>query len=331
MYDANDSKSWISAYIYFDGNIYGDECDFVITSLFLPFIKKYQHFYFDSYFFIRYSDTGSHVRIRFSGNKELLEKELKPVFEKYIIESFPVLIIGIGRIKGTPVDASKFFIKWAEYEPETDRYGGKFAIKVAEEFFFCSSDTAIDMLKPLGVNNYPSRLGKGLALMLILLHQMFGEKEKALRLVNMYSDGYLRNIAVNEDIKNFWIETFNDGFKKQASNLTNIVNILWEGMENEEELPEELSRYYNALALLRIKLFNLFNEGKITLHNQAELSWDNSLFRIIPSYIHMMNNRLGISIQDESYLAHIIALGLQGLIDNPPKEGEQSEPESNIS
>lgn len=303
--------SWISAHIYFDGNIYGDECDLVITTLLPSFVNKYQsEKHFEKYFFIRYSDPNPHVRVRLLGDKEYLENTLKTAFEKHVIGSFPSLMSEISKIKGKQADESNFSIKWIKYEPEIERYGGEYAINVAEELFYYSSKTANELLKTMGTNNNSSRLGIGLALMIILIHQLLGDKEKALTLIKRYSDGYLKMVAKEENYKNHWIQSFNDGFNKQSSNLIKIVNILWEGMENHEELPDSLNEYHNSLLIIKEKLFNLFTDRKIKILDNEISNLDTGMFQLVPSYIHMMNNRLGVPIKDESYLAHLIARGL---------------------
>ena len=58
------------------------------------------------------------------------------------------------------------------------------------------------------------------------------------------------------------------------------------------------------------KIRYLFDDNKIVLGGKKVDDWNTCIFSIVPSYIHMMNNRLGITIQEESYLAYLISKGM---------------------
>lgn len=310
---------WISAYIYFDGNIYDDFCDDVIRDILSPFLENKENLkLFEKYFFIRYSESGSHLRVRFLGDKSELEKELKTRFENQISQNISDFFTERNKIDGKRVlDVSKFFIKWVPYEPEIERYGGKEAIKVAEEYFFYSSNTAVELIKLLQVNDKSSRLGKGLALIVIILFKFCNQKEKSIKLISSYSSGYLRAIAKEEKYYEAWVDTFNAGFNSQSEKLVELVNNLWQILEDGEELPEILDNFSKNMEVVSEKLRLLSMHNKIVYRETQINDWDTCVFSIVPSYIHMMNNRLGITIQEESYLAHLVSKGIN--IENPVK------------
>lgn len=304
---SNYKECWLSAYVYFDGNIYSDYCDDVIRDILTPFIEdKENQKYFEKYFFIRYSDSGSHLRIRFWGEEEKLESGFKPCFEYSVKEKIAVFIANNNG------NDEKFFVRWVPYEPEFERYGGEKAIKIAEEFFCYSSETAIEIIKLLGRNDKASRLGKGLALMVILLQRFYGgDKEKAAKLVATYSSGYLKAIAKEEKYHEAWVECFDSGFNTQSEKLIELVNSIWAFLIEGEEMSYPLNNYSKNLETVAKKLRNLCaNKGAIISQNPVE-NWETCLSFIIPSYLHMMNNRIGITIQEEAYLAHLIFKGIE--------------------
>lgn len=304
---SNYKEYWLSVYVYFDGNIYSDYCDDVIRDILAPFIgDKENQKYFEKYFFIRYSDSGSHLRIRFLGDPEKLKVELKPYFEYSVKKKLAVFIANNN------MNDEKFFVRWVPYEPEYKRYGGEEAIKIAEEFFYYSSETAIEIIKLLSRGDKASRLGKGLALMVILLQRFYGgDKEKAAKLVASYSSGYLKAIAKEEKYHEAWVECFDTGFNTQSEKLIELVNSILTFLTEGEELPYPLNNYSEHLETVAKKLRSLcVNKGVLILQNPVE-NWETCLSFIIPSYLHMMNNRLGITIQEEAYLAHLISKGIE--------------------
>ncbi|HEU0052564.1 MAG TPA: lantibiotic dehydratase C-terminal domain-containing protein, partial [Longimicrobium sp.] len=51
----------------------------------------------------------------------------------------------------------------------------------------------------------------------------------------------------------------------------------------------------------------LLDDGRLLMRGSAPYTdWDTAVQAIVSSYVHMMNNRLGISLQEESYLAYLI-------------------------
>ena len=79
-------------------------------------------------------------------------------------------------------------------------------------------------------------------------------------------------------------------------------------------LAETLEKRYGRkfpfnqlLANLARRLRELFDQGRLCLDSRTAADWNEHVDWIVPSYIHMMSNRLGVSIQEESYLSVLIA------------------------
>lgn len=91
----------------------------------------------DEWFFVRHTDEGTHVRVRFRGaGPEAVAADL-------------------ARWAGTPGSGGR--IRPVPYEPEVARYGGAEAVKVAERVFCRSSQVALDALDVLGAGGAPGR------------------------------------------------------------------------------------------------------------------------------------------------------------------------------
>ena len=85
-----------------------------------------------NWFFIRYKDPESHIRLRFHGDPDTLTTSVLPQFC-----SWSRRLVDDGTLSRTCVDT---------YEREMTRYGGPSAIEAAETLFAADSRAAIDLL-----------------------------------------------------------------------------------------------------------------------------------------------------------------------------------------
>ena len=304
----NNEDTWLSAYLFFDGDIYSHSGDRVILEVVDPIVQySIQNGLIKKYFFIRYNERGTHIRLRLCGQKDILETTTKQFIEDSVEKKLPVDL---------KIDENKSgvkTVKWTDYEPEYERYGGIDAVKVAEDFFQFSSEFCIEQLKHIPDGEQSARFGKGIIGMVILLKVFFEERNLALKIIQNYSKNYLKGIAKEEHIKE-WVEMFNGGFEKQSETLVDYIDSLWEALSENDQLPESIALFTDNVKNIKEQLKNLFDDRKIVLYQNKIDDWDLALRSIVPSYIHMTNNRLGISIRDESYLSHLITEALQKTI-----------------
>ena len=128
----------------------------LVTMPFIDLCRKQN--WIDQYFFIRYSELGSHIRLRLFGKKEILNETVLPAFEKHLSLTFPINLVPTLKNDG---DNAKSYLL-IEYIPELERYGGNRAVKIAEEYFFYSSELTLALLDSKKELNSPERLAKGL-------------------------------------------------------------------------------------------------------------------------------------------------------------------------
>jgi len=310
MNQASNEASWISVHIFFKGEMYGKECDEVILKIVEPLIDTLNNDkLIEKYFFIRYSDLGPHVRLRLYGNSKTLNTKVKDKVGKFIKKNFPYELMQYPTLPdSTPQDKNYL---WIDYEPEIDRYGGEDAIKVAEEFFFHSSAVAIKLIEEIQNGDKSSRLGKGLLTMLILLKVFAEKKILALEWITSYGKNYLKIRAKEENELKEWETVFNKGFDKQSKTLVEYTYTVWEVLDAGEELNPVLDYYKKRLTEISKRLTFLLSQNEIVKQSNPIKDLNTLNSTIISSYIHMMNNRLGISIPEESYLSHLITKSLK--------------------
>ncbi|MGD8778118.1 MAG: thiopeptide-type bacteriocin biosynthesis protein [Ignavibacteria bacterium] len=314
MQKTGSDKKWESIHIFFKGDIYSYECDKIILELASPFIKTcFENKWIERYFFIRYSELGTHIRLRFFGKPENLNGEFKRCCNEFVINNLPEELIEFP-IKKTllnkdqkPEKESTPYL-WIPYEPEVDRYGGEEAVKAAEDFFFYSSNTVIELLNKIKEGDKSSRLGFGLILFVVTIYSFFKELGNAKSFLKSYSEGYLKVRAREESEFKSWQDSFDKGFEKQSSKLIKYVSTIWEALETDSELGDPFDKFTSHCLEIKSAIKKLAGENKIIRYSKHINGVNNTLNNIVPSYIHMTNNRLGVSIPEESYLAHIILL-----------------------
>ncbi len=312
-----DPNEWLSAYLFFEGWIYARECDQVVATLVEPFaVRARSEGWADAHFFIRYSEHGPHVRLRLHGRPDVLEATAWPALVEHVRAHHPEVVL--DRVPDAPVyqrgdDAGPVRITHlaqVAYEPETARYGGADALPVAERLFEASSETAYQLMANMGAER-SSRLGKGLLAMVVLIHRFVRDRAHGAAFANLYATSYLQSVAREDDGREAWLGAFDQGYAQQAETLGEYVDEVWERMDEGEPLSEALDAWAAALGERRRELEALFRAGRVLMGSEPLDDWDRVVGAIVSSYVHMMNNRLGITIQEESYLGYLIhrALG----------------------
>lgn len=312
----NDEQyDWLSVYLFFNGWIYAPDCDRVIVDVAEPFVRRCQEQgWTDQHFFIRYSENGPHVRLRLHGRASVLENEVWPALVEHVRAHSPDVLADAqpdtpyaARPQDQPLRVTH--LARVPYEPETDRYGGPDAIFVAERVFQVSSDAAYALTQKMGAER-SSRLGKGLLGMVVLIHVFCDERERGAAFSQMYSSSYLRTLAREEEGRETWLNAFDQGYEQQSGTLVEYVDAVWEAMDEQGELSDTLDAYAAGLRVHRAELQALYDQGLVLVGGAPADEWKRVVFTVCPSYVHMMNNRLGVTLQEESYLAYLITRAL---------------------
>ena len=280
---------WLTAYLFFEGHPYGEAADRVIREVVAPLAQECRP---DAvrWFFLRYVEETSLVRLRFCAPGPVLEETIWPRVAAAAASSELVVCATRGL-----------------YEPEAERYGGPWGLALAEELFQRQSETALALLAKIPPGTRPQRLGKGLLAMLVLLFLYRRERREAADLARRYGTSYLKVWAGDAEEQERWRRTFQEAFDRQDDRLADYVESAWEALESGGELTPELDAYRRDMEDVARRLRELFDQGRLRLHEQSAADWDECVRWIAPSYIHMMNNRLGVSVQEESYLSVLIA------------------------
>jgi thiopeptide-type bacteriocin biosynthesis protein len=324
--DPGDELSWFSAYVFYDGFTYGTACDHVVVDVVEPFQRRaLQEGWAEKIFFIRYSEDGSHVRARFYGDPDVLVDTVGPALVEHVRDALDADAVSHPRSERESGDLlAEHPVRFVPYEREVNRYGGPEAVRLAEDFFEASSLAAFDLIRQSRDKGHSARLGKGLLTMVIKVHAFCdGDREAGARLMRQYHTGYLQAVARGEDDrKASFEEAFDAGFERQADTLRTYVDAVWEALDAGASLSDTLDPYHEDVTEVRRRFETLFDEGVLQRGEHSLDTWERAVRSIVPSYVHMTNNRLGIPIPEESYLAHCIvhALGAEEVLEGTPND-----------
>jgi thiopeptide-type bacteriocin biosynthesis protein len=308
-------NSWLSAYLFYAGSL-----DELLHKSVGPWLADMQaQGFIKGYFFIRYGEGGPHIRLRLRGRNSILEEQVRPLLEEYFTAFFQQL----------PSDSWKGamgtdYVACVAYEPETERYGGPGGLRIAEQLFQASSRAVLASLVQISAPGYARTLGVGLQLHLAMVHALGLHKEQVVSFFSFVVQNWLPSayMANNKRIppeqhlarRNQILQSFEHAYSQQAI-LGAIVAQTWQALEDQCAFEE---KWYNDWILdlapiaKRLQELQLQRPYTYALRRVPGLTEETVLFySVMDSYVHMTNNRLGITNRDEAYLAFLLKKGLE--------------------
>jgi thiopeptide-type bacteriocin biosynthesis protein len=258
---------WLSANLYVHAPV-----EQVLVTVVQPFVRQALASQAASqYFFIRYTDEqGLHIRLR------MLTPQLLSLRNQLMLHLEP---------QASLVPA----LAWTEYEPETERYGGTNALKIAENQFQASSDMSLAVLQSYG-EDWNQQAALATAMHVYLAHAFaFGMNMQQLTdFFRAQYHAYHREVQANyADLAKQQVPQFLGPIKQFLLALVRQTNFddAWLN-----DWVEACHQNHDALVSLR-------QTGEVLSRP------DNN---ILESYLHMSANRLGLNHRYEPYLAYLL-------------------------
>ncbi|MFF0725626.1 lantibiotic dehydratase C-terminal domain-containing protein [Streptomyces sp. NPDC004134] len=306
-----------------------------------PLVRElYDDGLLDGWFFLNYWLEGPHVRLRLRPSSPGREAEVRARAERavdaflterpalYQVDSgflnefynqlFDIEFRPEDRVAYTDADGRMNLRPnnsraWLPYEPEYGKYGGPAGVALAEWHFARSSELVCDALRGKNLHLRTVLLGTSAQLMLIMSTAFLPEDDRLADFLDRYYT--------------FWHRAFPDtGFigsaeyERKADEVAPGL-LTWHGRiraaaAGEGTLPGLLDRWAEHCRELRERVVELAGRGELVFR-----SWDGTqdepvddpdeaLERLLSPYMHMTNNRLHVTIQDEAYLSHVLARAL---------------------
>lgn len=285
-------SDWLSVHLGVGAPLYGAEADALIRSAVEPFVREaWRSGHLRRFFFIRYGEGGPHLRLRMLARSDTARRALRAAART---STFRRLGVTHG-------------VRWVPYEPEFDRYGGSTAISVAERLFHASSRFALNELVGRVSADRTRRMGLATVAMLLQFRAFTESRVQARREAIRYRDGYLAMLTKNQ-LDNGTLGTkVDETVAHQSGALRQQFAGVWELLGDPSTLPASLRRFNGALARARVRLSTLAETGLVQVAGRSCPTWAEASAALLPSFMHMTNNRLGVSVPEEVLLAGVVA------------------------
>lgn len=314
---------WLSIYLYyeepFEALLVKGIKTFVDPLLEMGMVQRY--------FFIRYYEDGPHVRLRIRGEKEVLETlvlpNLKDHFERYFH-----LEPSVREFENDNWHNNNS-VKVSDYIPELARYGGDLGTVVAEKQFYLSSKVVMKVIQKYGEAQWTEELAMGEAMQLnIAMAFACGMSlQETIYFFNFFYEHWInasvyqlhleREAVEAEKLK--WTMLYEENFNEFRDAIVNQNAALWQILSEKSEFQED---YMNEWITGNTLIFNDLDSAyessllsarseKYSMKSQNIMSSKQLLiWSMLCDYVHMTNNRLGISTHEEAFLAYLIKRSL---------------------
>ncbi|MFT6850157.1 MAG: thiopeptide-type bacteriocin biosynthesis protein [Sphingobacteriales bacterium] len=324
-------KVWFATYLY-----YAEPWDEFLVQAVKPFtdevIKSGDA---EKYFFIRYWEKGPHIRLRFFIEEDKMASLIKKIdahFTAYFketpsISETPKWVESLPKRQQWHPNNS---IQYYPYEPETERYGGAKGLEIGEDHFYYCSQAVLSIIEEHEDWSYERALGAAIQLHLSFVHSMkMGLPEAADFFENIYYSWFNRAYEIlpgespeeTKDKQDEALKAFEANFASQKETLIPFCNQIWEAFDEKMDFDIPWMTQWQAhLKEFQGKIFEAQSSNKLTYNdNYVQVMGEKigskkaQRWFLHGSYIHMINNRIGIFNRDEGYLGFLLMNSLKAI------------------
>lgn len=323
------SLNYISAHLFYNAR----DLRPVVLGCIDPLVNKLKRTgLISSFFFVRYWEGGSHVRLRLRAAEEKVDavRQIAAVdisaffirhpsmFDADRSEMRAMIRLLFEFEFGKEVFKQKYnsdediliydnnSYHFIDYKPEFLRYGGRRGIELAHQNFHISSMIAIRSLSENNARMERMVLGIAFQMTLHFAYTFFRSLDKTREFFIQYVE-FFSKLSTPSDTT----ERINLFFARQAKTITGYVDNLNTMHERiRESLHNPLGEYIRHAEEMRDTLLAAYANGELEFSFTAD-NVDVALFQLVTSYIHMNNNRLGLLIFEETYIATLIVEALR--------------------
>lgn len=348
-------QDWMAGHLHFSGNP-----NPMLYELVGPFLKTARREgRIDRFFFIRYWTEGQHIRIRMRPKPGIDRRELQGDFEdatNSFLARRPFLLPSM-QLESPEVLKTTFLAEypeskwnetygvdgtmplrdpnqllWTHYEPEFGRYGGVHGMTLSERHFESSSNLIFTLLETSNLHIRSITLGAAAQVMTAMMLALLGSVPATLTFLENYEKRW----------RNGWgglyaprAASFEEAFRTQAETIVPRIESVVQATQIALDDPTRPERSYleswaRECRSVRREIEELAAAGLLTFPRQRDSEvWDLQPDPEIAtrglafSYVHMMNNRLGVPIVDEIYLSFLLRRALEESSLDTGREGTE--------
>lgn len=329
---------WLAAHLHFSGNP-----NPLLYECIAPEVAQLRDAgLIAQFFFIRYWTEGQHVRVRLLPAEGVDPAQVRAEFDTAVrafLDRRPFLLPAMQMddpqvIKKTflaeyPLSTWNSLygedgvmpvhepgsILWTAYEPEFGRYGGVAGMELSERHFEASSDLVLELLATSNLHLRSIVLGAAAQIMASMTVTLLRSPELAAGFLTYYERRWRTGWGGLYAPRN---DRFERAYQMQAEVLVDRVSGVLRSTEQAVSHPDLPRRSYldtwaRQCAALRSDIDRLTGEGRLVFPRGRDgVEWDIqhdprlATHGLAFSYVHMLNNRLGVPIVDEIYLAFLL-------------------------
>jgi thiopeptide-type bacteriocin biosynthesis protein len=196
------------------------------------------------------------------------------------------------------------------YDREYSRYGGPLAMELAESHFQTSSEYVLTLLGSTNVHVRTALLGQSAQLMLALCLAFLPDEEAVATFLTRYRTMWETSYQESSEGQH---EKFDASYARMRDRLVQRARQVRAGVQDlPGAAPTAQERAWIEHAReLRDDVLRLAADGKIAFRDgRTPDDPQDALAVVLSSYVHMTNNRLGVSILDEIYLSYVLRRAL---------------------
>lgn len=289
------------------------------------------------FFFIRYWLEGPHVRLRlrpapgvdpdalaarveqccaeffrkrpavYEVDAEQVEDMYHSMFlSEYTQEEWDARYGSEGRMPIQPNNS----VHRAQYAPEYTRYGGSHGMELSEWHFEQSSRHTIDLVSRVNMHLRTVTFGLSTQMMVVMAGTFIPDRARLHDFLENYED-YWARLYVDSDVD--WKERYELAMEDLDSRVPQRLRDVHDfTLGLRESSVAFLNSWRDHCRALRDRIEEATAQGLVTFGTEDDgkpLVVDDSeqtLQVFLGSFLHMHNNRMGVTPNDESYLAHVL-------------------------
>ncbi|GAA0926163.1 lantibiotic dehydratase C-terminal domain-containing protein [Virgisporangium aurantiacum] len=206
--------------------------------------------------------------------------------------------------------------KYVPYEPEFGKYGGAAGVAVAEWHFEYSSDLVIEATRTLNLHLRRATLGLAVQLMMVMTTVFLDDEDSITTFLEDYAEYWRRTFdgVVPIDGTSVHDKAYEMMGDRVTRRFLELRTVCAEGRA--KDLPGLLGGWHAHCVDLRDRIAALAARAELLLRDwngepAAVTDVPDALRRVLWAYLHMTNNRLSVTLADESYLGHVLTRALR--------------------
>ncbi len=287
--DQSPVRRWTSHHLHFASPA-ADSYDRVIADLVASVVAELrERALIERFFFIRYPAGGPHVRLRTRPRTEDADADIERV-----------LISHVSQWNRAVGSQHTLDVRPVRYEPEFDRYAGPNGLTLCEAIFEVSSDWVIQFLRgTTPQQRSPTRFGRSCLAMLVTTWLCIPDVRQCAAYLHHYGASYARVTDELHGVRSVsdQARTASDAFRV---NIAEAARRLEAGQSVSASLDNLVSSLSPLLHRLRLA------SARRQLRASPEalpFTGHGGIQHVLPSLLHMHNNRMGVDMRQEALLA----------------------------